>query len=86
MDGNIKYDRNAQLGRPSRFAKVFRGTLAGEEVAVKRIPLDGNSLDIDDDKEVIALRALRNHENIVQLLGCENHYHPVSSFRWVMYL
>lgn len=75
--GPISYDRKNLLGEGG-FGFVFRGTFrdgeSGEEstVAVKQIQ-HGNVN--TDEREVDALKKLRDHPNVIRLYGTEKDEH-----------
>lgn len=67
---NGKDIEKLELVAYGKFGRVFRGLLNGSPVAVKVFPAsDVNSWVVE--QEVYAIKALKNHENILHCLGAE---------------
>lgn len=78
----FKLDRSSVLGK-GRSSIVFRGTLSGNPVAVKRIlSLDANAqLDRDGVRIISALTKL-NHPNVLKLLDADED----DDFRYIGFI
>ncbi|GJM99478.1 hypothetical protein PR202_ga16576 [Eleusine coracana subsp. coracana] len=63
------------------FGKVYKATLSGQEVAIKRLSKDSEQGNKEFRNEVILIAKLQ-HRNLVRLLSCSVEGHALTSMQW----